>query len=116
MPSSFSATPLSSPISVNVPSRLFLNRKLGVESLATYISGQRSLSKSAATDVMQYLPFAFATPDFWLTSVNVPSPLLWNSSTLPGENPRGLQFTGMPFQLQYALSPGFGIFSGSNCR
>src|SRR5437667_12560149 len=75
------------------------------------MSGQPSLSRSAATAVIGYEPDAAATPDFRLTSVNVPSPLLRNNWTNPGGRPRGPQFTGTPFQLQSALAPGLGSFS-----
>ena len=45
-------------------------------------------------------------PDSALTSVNVPSPLLWNSWTEPVGSPRGPQFTGTPFQRQSAILAG----------
>ena len=51
-PSSLSATPRTTPSSRKVPSWLFLNSRLGVESQATKMSGHPSSSKSAATTVI----------------------------------------------------------------
>ena len=60
---------------------------------------------------MGYEPEAAATPEALLTSVNVPSPLLWKSRANPVGRPRGPQFTGTPFQRQSGFSPGLGSFS-----
>ena len=51
-----------------------------------------------------------------LTSVNVPSPLLWKSCTYPVGRPRGPQFTGTPFQRQSGVLAGLAAASRASCR
>src|SRR5580704_2170317 len=84
-------TPPSVPISSNRPLLRLANRKLGTVSLPTKRSIQPSLLISAAT-TPQALAKDFAIPDSLLTSVNVPSPLLWNSQQGAGLYTLGLQY------------------------
>jgi len=66
------AAPELNEISLNVPSCLLIKTKLGQVSLATAMSVQPSLFRSASTTPMP-LASGIPTPDFSLTSVNVPS-------------------------------------------
>ena len=77
------ATPASSPISSNFPLRLLTRRKLATVSFATKRSIQPSLLTSVATTPHAF-PSALAMPDSLLTSVKVPSPLLWKSQLAAG--------------------------------
>src|SRR5436189_6484961 len=76
-PNELYPTPASAPISSNRPLPRLANRKFATVSLPTKRSIHPSLLISAATTPQ---PFAGqpAMPDSLLTSVNVPSALLWN--------------------------------------
>src|SRR5215472_2169259 len=84
-------TPASAPVSSNRPLPRLTNKKLGTVSLPTKRSIHPSLLMSAATTPQ---PFAGepAIPDSLLTSVNVPSPLLWKSQQGIGLYRVGLQY------------------------
>ena len=69
------------------------------------MSGQPSLSKSAATTPRPYRPPGFRIPACSETSVKVPSRLLWNSALRPFGRPLGPHITGSPFQTQFGLAP-----------
>src|SRR6266849_9191348 len=91
VPNPLYPTPASAPFSSKRPFPRLTKRKLGTVSLPTNRSSQPSLLMSAATT-----PHAFARdlaiPDSLLTSVNVPSPLLWNNQEGAGVNGAGLQY------------------------
>src|SRR5438132_12012207 len=90
-PNALYPTPASAPISSNRPLPRLANRKFATVSLPTKRSINPSLLMSAATT-----PHAFAgdlsIPDSLLTSVNVPSPLLWKSQQGIGLYGVGLQY------------------------
>src|SRR6202167_2026516 len=67
------------------------------------MSGQPSLSKSAATTPNPYRPPGFRMPACSETSLKVPSRLLWNSAFRPFGRPLGPHITGSPFQTQFGL-------------
>src|SRR5258705_5001511 len=74
-PLSLKATPACSPTSSKVPIPLLIKRQFGIVSFATNRSVQPSLFTSVATTPNDF-PGDFEMPDFSLTSVNVPFPLL----------------------------------------
>ena len=82
-PPSPKATPEVNPTSSNLLPSRFMNRKFATVSLATNRSIQPSLLMSVATTPHDF-PGLSAIPIFWLTSVNVPSPLLWKSQLAIG--------------------------------
>src|SRR5215475_6503943 len=71
-------TPAKAATSSNLPLLRFMKRKFAVVSLATKRSILPLLLRTAATAPHAF-PRYFAIPDDLLTSVNVPSPLLWKS-------------------------------------
>ena len=77
-PISLNPTPARAPTSSNLPLPRFMKRKFAVVSLATKRSILPSLLRSVAT-TPQAFPRYFPIPDDLLTSVKVPSPLLWKS-------------------------------------
>ena len=90
VPFALKPTSAERPISSHLPLPRFANRKFCTVSLATNRSINPSLLMSVATT-----PSAFPS-DFWmsvplLTSVNVPSPLLWYSALGVGLKTRGMQ-------------------------
>src|SRR6266571_449772 len=91
-PNELYPTPASAPISSNRPLPRLANRKFATVSLLTKRSIHPSLLMSAATTPQ---PFAgeLAMPDSLLTSVNVPSPLLWKSQ-------QGIALYGVGLQYQ----------------
>ena len=90
LPLALKATSAGSPISSHLPLPRLTNRKFWTVSLATNRSISPSLLMSVAT-TPSALPSARWMSVPALTSVNVPSPLLWKSRLGVGLKKRGMQ-------------------------
>jgi hypothetical protein len=90
VPLALKATSAGRPISSHLPPPRFMNRKFCTVSLATKRSIRPSLLISVAT-TPSALPMARWMSVPLLTSVKVPSPLLWKSRLGVGLKTRGMQ-------------------------